>query len=415
MTRFSGPPVIFTQTTIYPNGKTVTSTSSQATYWEFEKSKYVDKDPPFKANTFNIKSYEVSETLFKPGSTTLRMVPYMRYDGVQFLQTSEGPHAGVLRAVNAIDKSYVDLAALKRLAVQEAFGKLNGVEWDLGVDLAEIKETIGLLPSLLKKAAHGVEKSLEAQRRRDKIDKIKSLKRRKELQEKEATDTGKALETAGNETADMHLLIRYGVMPIILSISDALELLKKQLEKADCRIRTKRKRFGKVVNDTRTVLTSGLRTQVAYHHECRVEGIVYFKRTMDQSMQQALGLLPERIPSIAWELISRSFVWDWFFNVGSFLDALQPKFDVEVLGTSYSEKQTANHAVLTEFQNPDGTKKCCKDEVFYRQRFKRTVNPTDIGQLAFTGLDRMTFLRELDAAALAFKPLIKAAKALFRK
>lgn len=411
MTTFTAKPVVQTTVTTYPSGKSTisfanVSTSEISTQW-----KVTDKDPPYKANLFLIKDYEVGQTTFAAEDLKLELPTFVRSDGVKFKTSLAGPLNNIARSITKIDQSYVDLSALKRLAVQEAHGKLIGVEWDLGVDLAELRETADLLPSLFKKAKRGIDKAQEAR------DRWASLTLKQKRRDKSHEDTAEALEELGEDASSIWLLNRYGVMPILYSIQDALELMKKQLQRISNRICTARRRMSKTVNETKKHRdSSGLYTVVQYHHECRVEGIVYYKRVMDQSMQQALGLLPERIPSVAWELTRLSFVWDWFFNVGSFLDYLQPKFDVVILGSSYSEKQIAAHAVMTEYKTVQGNlTKSCSDTAFHRQRFKRTANPSDIGQMAFTGLHGLNLEREIDAAALAFKPLLKAAKALFRK
>jgi len=139
------------------------------------------------------------------------------------------------------------------------------------------------------------------------------------------------------------LSYRYGLRPLLKDISDAIALIKKGFRKSQGLLRAS----GTVkFNDISTSLGSntmfyGLnaRLQTTVVTSISTSCTVYYRVSSSSlSRLEDLGLSPWDIPGIAWELIPLSFVADWFFRVGPWLEAIRPTFSVTYLGNSVSQK-----------------------------------------------------------------------------
>lgn len=201
-------------------------------------------------------------------------------------------------------------------------------------------------------------------------------------------------------------------MPLLLSIQDALALLETQLQKAGKQIRTVRRRPAPVVVEGHLAEKRPRYISQMWTYEARIEAIVYYRRTADESLKEALGLIPENIPSVLWEATTLSFVWDWFFNIGSFLNALKPKVGVEVLGATTSIKETFINDInyILSFTGGEALSPSVSVSGWQAksESFERTVRTGSSYTPEFTGLDGMTIARWADAAALALKPIKRA-------
>lgn len=144
---------------------------------------------------------------------------------------------------------------------------------------------------------------------------------------------------------------------------------------------------------------------------------MYYRRKMDETTESQLGLVPENIPSILWESTKLSFVWDWVLNIGAWLEALKPKFGVDILGytTSYSHDQ--NHQIIQLNPTYDQSRlgyvtSPSRPVLYHGKEFRRSVVDGPKALPVFTALDNMNLIRTIDAAALALKPLCNKIKQL---
>lgn len=399
MATYSGDPHVRTVKSVSPSGKETVIKTNILSKWADTKSKVVAELPAFTPGKFLIKPYEVSSTQLVSNTPHELRSTYKRYDGTSFTDIISVSRHIRDAAHNGIPWSPPSTTAQEGLAMQEALAKLNEAQWDALVDLAEIGGTFDLIKDGLK--ALSSPKYLPQLLRS-----LPKWAKKNDTPMKKLRGIGKK----GSEgAANADLTYRYGVMPLILSIQDALELLRKQLAKAGNQIRTARRR--PAIPSVRRSYKHTVSTSASYETEwtVRIEAIVYYKRTLDQTLQSALGFVPENVPAALWELVTLSFVADWFFNIGSFLNALKPKVGVEVLGTSVSVKKEGVINVTQYFPTTDVSVLLASKPYTYKvNSFKRTTNPAGVLTPAFTGLDGYTLPRMADSVALALKPTLKA-------
>lgn len=395
-----------TQTVVvrYPNGATSTEVASVPTSVRAASSKATVEFPPFQPGVFNIKPYKVSKTECFGKKATLGHM-YTAPDGTETtwsMEVTEGCRDNSLKGFNAAPP---DLRNTMELALQEAYGKLEEAVWDSGVDLAELGETFAMIGAFAKALSQPKKIPQLLMHLRD----VLREHRRDGLSWADVRRYG---ERGSKSAANAWLCYRYGIMPLILSIQDALELLQKHLELASNRIRTKRRR-PQVPKTTTEVKGSYLVTaNYRYEWESRVEAIVYYKRDVNQTLSQLMGLTPQAIPGIVWEVCALSFVWDWFFNVGSLLSALQPNVGVTVLGSSVSVRHIGRHEIIQLFRATTIPRPWIAAPPFKVNidSFERTVYPDLSKTPVFTGLDGMTVKRWIDSAALLLSPVLKQLK-----
>lgn len=127
------------------------------------------------------------------------------------------------------------------------------------------------------------------------------------------------------DVSDLYLVARYGVGPLLHDLEDACKHL--------CRSRALRKtaRGSYSLASTGSLVTQivggGMPTETALvQHQRTVSKTVRYGLLYETSafMSGAGSLGLTRPLSTAWELVPYSFVFDWFLNVGGWLDAIQP-------------------------------------------------------------------------------------------
>lgn len=408
MATFSGDPWNRKITWKYLTGQQTEQIDNFPTSWFYAKLKDAVELPKFVPGQFNIKPYYVASESIE-GKRGRAISFWTEVGGTKV--TEELTYTGHLPSsqLHYVKKSHpVNTLKATEAALIGAFAKLNEAQWDAAVDLAEIGGTFDLIKDglkLLASPAKGIPRLIRqlkmAPKGQSKGDK------RRELTLKQIKRDG---EKGSKAMADAWLTYRYGIMPLILSIQDALELLRGQLQSAGNQIRTVRRRPTPetVEGHVGEVLPSRLLNQ-QWKVEIRHEAIVYYKRTADETLQEALGMLPTAIPNILWETTRLSFVWDWFFSIGDFLAALKPKIGVQVLGATTSTKLNFSSTIFYthRFSNKLGGMARLGPWHVNNTSFKRTVRPGSSYTPVFTGVDEMTLPRWADAVALALKPVLR--------
>lgn len=233
------------------------------------------------------------------------------------------------------NQSYANLANTRCLA------KLKEAEFDAGVALGEIRETIGLLRNPISALTDQV---------------LKCIKQGQKFNRKR----GFADALAGG-----WLTYRYGIVPLMSDVQALIQLCEKKLRRVEGMQRKAggfkttdsfQKKVDKtiIIGDPKFVLTTLFefeRTYTTTHH-------VYYLRTFESDelqMSRVLGVHPSQLPSVVWELTRLSFVFDWFVAVGDWLRAITPDPTILYLGQSVSQKiETRLAATVTRVSSPYG-------------------------------------------------------------
>lgn len=190
---------------------------------------------------------------------------------------------------------------LINFAIDEVKAKVVGDTYsgfDALTELAELPETLGMLLSLFKAALRPLQG-------------IKALREKYER----AKRRGKTHSEAHAEIASQWMQYRYGIMPLVYSIQDAIELL----DEAFAEFKTD-KTFVVLSSKPRLKAPSD-KTHVAVYraHEIKVSAVAKAKFATHTS--RLTDLITTNLFVTAWELIPMSFVIDWFINVGDVIQS----------------------------------------------------------------------------------------------
>lgn len=205
---------------------------------------------------------------------------------------------------------------------QKVLAKLHSSEFDLGVNLGEIKETL----QMLRKPLSAIREFLVNSRRTKHETPLQYLRRISDV------------------SSSTWLEYRYGIIPLISTVSDAMEAIEKGFRDLFLGKRYRRKAKilvpGSGKTDYSTVRFSsfiGTTIRSVVTEEFYVAK-VYFEYVRIPTKMEMLGMDLGSLPGIAWELTSLSFVWDWFFGIGNWIEALRADIDRKILGICVSHK-----------------------------------------------------------------------------
>lgn len=242
--------------------------------------------------------------------------------------------------------------------------------YDLLTELGELPETVSFIYGGIKAILTSY---IDVKRR------IRKLKRDKSIPAKEVLD----------RIASLWMGYRYGIMPIVYSVHDAMDLLASRSNMFITH------RSGKNIELTPSPSDSNSWNAAPF----TVRDRVWIKGSVDPTI--AMRGFKLNLASTAWELVPLSFVIDWALNIGDLLSSLSTPAGLQQQASSYS-RSFKGTIVLT---NQYGIRVPVRIE-FYQLR---SINPTDHIGLAFN--PNLTWKRSLDALALAWF----AFKAIFLK
>lgn len=177
---------------------------------------------------------------------------------------------------------------------------------------------------------------------------------------------------------------RYNIMPNVLTIKNLIDLMDSYL----AMFRTAR---DKLLGSFQIELEGWTGSiDVDLRHTCVI------KRLIDPNVRLA-SLTQANVAVTAFELARKSFVLDWFINIGDLLSALtSPNLSLRE-GATYSWKTQGQHTL----SNEDGT-----SLIVDYQLFSRTViNPQS--HIGVSLNSTLSLFRQLDALALAWDPIRK--------
>jgi len=204
-----------------------------------------------------------------------------------------------------------------------ANGKANFVE-----SLAEIDQLFGMIKHPLDNVAKFV----------------RSFKRNKDDYKNKRRKFRYALKNGKAVTLFVSgewLRFRYGIMPLMNDVQAALQALEtgytKEEKRYTARATSQAEKFsvltGQNVYDQIRVNWQRILKQ---EYSVRVAILDEYVRTPATD----LGLTVQNLATVAWELVSYSFVVDWFVNVGDYINSNFPKLGVRNLGASTSVRTT---------------------------------------------------------------------------
>lgn len=166
------------------------------------------------------------------------------------------------------------------------------------------------------------------------------------------------LRTFSNEAAGQYLATRYGFIPLVKDVFSILEGLKAPLGK---RLQTSRSRQKSneqqnlilpTFSDSGHVLFSGTHSIA---HVMEVEAMSL--DSVDVTLMGALGLGYKDLFGLPYELVTLSFVADWFANIGDFLSSLAPDIGFSNVGSCITTKWNCTELVVYSAVGADGADK----------------------------------------------------------
>lgn len=212
------------------------------------------------------------------------------------------------------------------VALTKVYSKMNTPDLDVGTILGELRETLAGLGSPMSALK----------------DFLYPLKR---------GSKGRSLRQYLDLGSGSWLEFRYGIMPLIKTIDDVISY-------ADSQIRNL---CGKMLRKRSKVVWQNVYKQnlgmfypsydgamgVCSHYvwpertctvKSKVVASLFYQIPRPPSLVERLGLTWADLPSVAWELMLLSFVWDWFIGVGDWLRSMKVELNRVVLGITVSQK-----------------------------------------------------------------------------
>lgn len=290
----------------------------------------------------------------------------------------------------------------------------NAPNWDVSTDLAEGKETVGLLrqtaAKLMNLASAVKRKDIHTIARFFRVSTtrrgLKRLRRRIYPQRTLGGEGVRVMDVMSN----LWMSYRYGFMPMVYSMQDAAIAFNAS--------------FAKGVSLTEQVTLSDFLSEVTSNTGNTWEGYnalnkslricsgsfrkkAYFNYT-NSMLARLIGNPVTTLARTAWEVVPFSFVVDWFVGIGDYLDNLQVDTLVPTSSVNVTEKGFSR--VLNWFE-PNGTSTGYRHTIdrFFGNSAEATAFKFERskGSLSVPGVDLSqswyTFKRSIDSACLSWQ------------
>lgn len=273
-------------------------------------------------------------------------------------------------------------------ALQKAIGKASVAKAMVGVTFGEAPETISMFVDPFKKLAH------------------EGYKFQKLIP--------RNVRSIASFAMNAWLQVRYGVFPLMGEIDTYRNLIAEGHNRVISDMLKEKAGWASPSSHTtaRFVRNS---TCGAYLHGTesmergtRVAATAYFRRTRSV-MSENLGIDFSSLPSTLWELVPYSFVVDWFIDVGSWLDNLNPNNSVSHIQnclslSSYERATTCVTGVSAQAEpsasNPVSA--CSSVYVSERSSYQRDVGLT-LPALPLVNYRDLSLARQIDSVSLALQ------------
>lgn len=166
--------------------------------------------------------------------------------------------------------------------------------------------------------------------------------------------TRKNVGSQVTDLAALWLTYRYGIRP---AISDVLMIVN-GLEKKTGNIRATSRVTAELASNASTVYANVDMSgwgKLTYSVQ-KNDGVVVRAMSLDELVATRaynIGMSGKDLLTTPWELIPYSFVIDWFVNVGDYLGALSPTFQVNQLGSCLTITRTSSALLQTQMFVPN--------------------------------------------------------------
>jgi hypothetical protein len=217
------------------------------------------------------------------------------------------------------------------------------------------------------------------------------------------------------------LQYKYGILPFL---ADAQALQKEFHDKVGyytTTLQSKRAGVRTTSIDRTKVSANGVLFGYGWDVEKIVEteilstSVCYYQHLLELEARATLaywGLHPSQFASVAWELVPYSFVADWFVNLGDWIRAISPTFNLTKLGGCTSQKAsiTVSHRLLPPYYIGSSSYKLSSMQestyTWNSSTLIRQVDTPGAGTPAFNA-DWYSFNRSISGAALLWQRCMK--------
>lgn len=272
---------------------------------------------------------------------------------------------------NTYDNSLMDSA------VQKAHASLISADLDLGEFLAELPETISMVKGgvvLLQRAIKNASRS--------------GFTWEKANRARLALISGKTIKSLPKRVANSWLTWRYGIRPLIWDVQGLIkEANDFALQSNFSGLRRKRGRVSHSESYAFQYRLNAYYSSLQYIAKEFVEKTVNGEAAVYYSygagfgpvnyILQKYGLHPNQFPYLLWQLVPLSFMVDWFVDVGTWVKAITPKWNMHIHGCSASQKTrfmssriatSANSDYRLEYSSSTLLDKCIIESIDRRER-----------------------------------------------
>lgn len=279
---------------------------------------------------------------------------------------------GYIRHQNVLPRFVFDEGLITKVLADAESGT-----YDLLTEIAEFPSTLEFLNDVLKSASKKTKEH------------IATVKHYTELLRKA---TGKFAEKIAKKLAGAWLAYRYAIMPIKYSIDD---------------IRATLENYKRVFAKFRGKEPQSCEFEIPGFHQESFADMTYrcwIKRGYDplDLIDELLGVLKVNPFATAWELVTLSFVVDWFINIGDVITAYTGNKAYVDQAATISRKIEGTAVYVS------GSVSDCAVRIKYEHYDRRVIDPRD-----YIGLSLefdLTWKQKIDAIALLTQPTIDSLK-----
>lgn len=365
----------------------------------------------FRAGDFRLNPYSVSQSgvLEREGPVAFEIRAYISYPDrywkyewkgcIHYLYANNFDYT-----VDTIAKS--ESSDLGPIALQKAMAKVGASRLQMAVEFGELKETFQMLKDPFGKFRNFflTDRGKRLAFLQTAIQAAKSKRGRRWMREQ--------LLDYGSTFASTWMEYRYGLRPLVMSIEDIFkEIHRKSVVFDKTKIRTCKSQVMGVTKETTGSVTTRytdfkMTSDWTAIKQSKFNASVCYKSEYDRTDLQNLMLSPEYLPEIIWELTRLSFVADWIFTIGPWLESYRLKPGIRILGNTVGRKHTVEGIAKNAVNVPLDGGGHLPDLLAYNNSYERVVNE-DLSSTPLWDLD-VDLYRTVDSISLLWEPLRKA-------